>query len=125
MKRLYDDRVASKRPGGEQPAVRLGTVNLRLPAVSAAWVKSIKKGVRIRHRVGGSARNDTWVFPGYRHNHHMLPSSLATKLRAVAVSPARPTKPHRGHCQPGRYGTPHGRAMRRTLLAKSAGERRL
>lgn len=72
-----------------QPRLRLGRLELELPMVSAPWVAAILDGISIRHRVGGSRRDETWIFPGYRHNDHMLASSLATKLRAIGVSPAR------------------------------------
>lgn len=72
-----------------QPRIRLGHLELEFPIASAPWVAAILDGVAIRHRVGGSRRDETWIFPGYRHNGHMLPSSLATKLHAIGVSPAR------------------------------------
>ena len=62
-------------------------MELNLSAVATGWVQSILDGVPIRHRVGGSRHDDTWVFLGYRHDGHMLPSSLATKLRATGLSP--------------------------------------
>jgi len=70
-----------------RPRIRLGTLDLDLPVVAAPWVETILAGATVRNRVGGTPRDDTWVFPGYRHNDHMLPASLATKLRAIGVSP--------------------------------------
>jgi integrase len=67
----------------------LGTIDLTLPAAATPWVEEILRDVPIKHRVGGSRRDDTWLFPGYRHGDHMLPSSLTVKLRALGVSPAR------------------------------------
>lgn len=45
--------------------------------------------VPIRHRVGGDRRDDTWLFSCYRHDVHIVPSSLAAALRGLGVSPAR------------------------------------
>ena len=70
-----------------RPRIRLGALDLHLPVVAAPWVEAILAGTRVRNRVGGTPRDDTWIFPGYRHDDHMLPASLATKLRAIGVSP--------------------------------------
>ena len=67
----------------------LGTVELTLPAAVTPWVEEILREVPIRSRVGGSGRDDIWLFPGYRHGDHMLPSSLTAQLRALGVSAAR------------------------------------
>lgn len=70
-------------------AIILGTVELTLPAAATPWVEEVLREVPIRSRVGGSGRDDTWLFPGYRHGDHMLPSSLTVQLRDLGVSPAR------------------------------------
>jgi integrase len=67
----------------------LGTIDLTLPAAATPWVEEILHDLPLRSRVGGSRRDDTWLFPGYRHGDHMLPSSLTAKLRSLGVSPAR------------------------------------
>lgn len=70
-----------------RPRIRFGTLDLDLPVAAAPWVESILAGTSVRNRVGGRPRDDTWIFPGYRHNDHMLPGSLAAELRAIGVSP--------------------------------------
>ena len=70
-----------------QPVIRLGSIDLELPLDSLEWLESIAGGVTMRRRFGGSDQDGGWVFPGYRHGQHMVPSSLAAKLRALGVTP--------------------------------------
>jgi integrase len=69
--------------------IMLGTIDLTLPAPATQWVEDILRDFPIRSRVGGSRIDATWLYPGYRHGDHMLPSSLTAKLRALGVSPGR------------------------------------
>jgi hypothetical protein len=69
--------------------IMLGTIDLTLPAPATQWVEDILRDFPIRSRVGGSRIDATWLYPGYRHGDHMLPSSLKAKLRALGVSPGR------------------------------------
>ncbi|PPB49858.1 hypothetical protein C4K88_03975 [Arthrobacter pityocampae] len=67
--------------------VHLGTVRLELPAATTPWITAILAGVPVKRRFGGSIPNTTWVYPGYQHGEHQLPSSLGATLRTYGVSP--------------------------------------
>lgn len=66
---------------------RLGDVDAHLPAHAASWIAAIHADVMSKPRAGGSTRHGGWVFPGYRHGTHMLPSSLLATLRQLGVTP--------------------------------------
>ncbi|MCU1634349.1 MAG: hypothetical protein JWM61_3001, partial [Micrococcaceae bacterium] len=65
--------------------VHLGSVRLELPAATTPWVRAILAGVPAKRRFGGSIHNITWVYPGYQHGEHQLPSSLGATLRTYGV----------------------------------------
>ena len=69
------------------PQIRLGSIDIDLPDTAAPWVNAILTGSTHKRRAGGAGQDDTWIFPGARHGAHMLPSSLATQLKALGVSP--------------------------------------
>lgn len=78
-----EDLSVSEGTGG----VHLGTIRLELPAATTPWITAILAGVPTKRRFGGSIRNTTWVYPGYQHGEHQLPSSLGATLRTYGVSP--------------------------------------
>ncbi|WP_394253064.1 hypothetical protein [Arthrobacter pityocampae] len=80
--RLEDLSVRAGTPG-----VDLGTVRLELPAAATPWITAILAGVPTKRRFGGSTQSSTWVYPGYQHGEHQLPSSLGATLRTYGVSP--------------------------------------
>ncbi|MHA7145144.1 hypothetical protein ACX80U_10545 [Arthrobacter sp. TmT3-37] len=67
--------------------VHLGTVRLELPAATTPWIRALLAGVPTKRRFGGSIHHTTWIYPGYQHGEHQLPSSLAAHLRTYGVSP--------------------------------------
>ncbi|MGC5172068.1 hypothetical protein ACLQ2Q_15585 [Microbacterium sp. DT81.1] len=69
------------------PRIRLGSIDVDLPAAAAPWVNAILAGGMPKRRAGGAGRDDIWIFPGDRHGGHMLPSSLSTQLKQLGVSP--------------------------------------
>ncbi|MHA7141622.1 hypothetical protein ACX80T_08820 [Arthrobacter sp. Sr33] len=71
--------------------IQLGSVRLDLPPAATPWVTVIMSGKIDKRRFGGSAQDNTWIFPGYQHGSHQLPSSLAARLRTLGV---RPTTAH-------------------------------
>lgn len=68
--------------------IQLGSVGLDLPPAATPWAAVILGGRTDKRRFGGSTRDDTWIFPGYQHGSHQLPSSLAARLRTLGVRPA-------------------------------------
>ncbi|WP_344059243.1 hypothetical protein [Microbacterium pumilum] len=70
-----------------RPRIRLGDVEIELPDATAWWIDAIHDDRTHKPRAGGSGRDDTWIFPGSRHDQHILPSSLAPQLKALGVSP--------------------------------------
>lgn len=70
-----------------KPQIRLGSIDVDLPDAAAPWIGEILASRMPKRRAGGDGQDNTWIFPGARHSAHMLPSSLATQLKALGVSP--------------------------------------
>lgn len=71
----------------DAPGIHLGSLRLDLPLATNALIDLLLTGVPTKRRFGGATHNSAWVYPGYRHGEHQLPSSLAAHLRAYGVSP--------------------------------------
>lgn len=85
-------RVAALRRDAVQlvngrPRIRLGSVDIDLPDVATPWVHAIINEHTHKRRAGGRGLDATWIFPGARHDAHILPSSLAPQLKRLGVSP--------------------------------------
>jgi hypothetical protein len=69
------------------PEVHLGDARLNLPAAARPCIKLLLAGLPTKRRLGGYMQRSAWVYPGYWHGEHELPSSFAIHLRAYGVSP--------------------------------------
>ncbi|UFU15902.1 hypothetical protein LQK89_17475 (plasmid) [Curtobacterium sp. C1] len=79
--------ISALQLGDDDASIRLGTIDLRLPDIARPWVEAIRSGITVKRRLGGRDTDPVWIFPGYRHGDHTLPSSLAAQLRQLGVDP--------------------------------------
>ncbi|OUM44670.1 hypothetical protein B8W73_02670 [Arthrobacter agilis] len=85
--RIAELRLEDLSIKGAVAGVHLGFVRLELPAATIPWITMLLAGVPTKRRFGGSIHNTIWVYPGYQHGEHQLPSSLAAHLRVYGISP--------------------------------------
>ena len=85
--RIAELPIAALQLDDDVVSIRLGTIDLRLPDIARPWIKAIRSGIAVKRRLGGRNGDLVWIFPGYRHGDHILPSSLAGQLRGLGVDP--------------------------------------
>lgn len=85
--RIAELPIAALQLNDDHVSIRLGTIDLRLPDIARPWIMAIRSGIAVKRRLGGRNADPVWIFPGYRHGDHILPSSLAGQLRGFGVDP--------------------------------------